>query len=90
MEQVQARANELFAELERMQARAMKLFADVEQMQAQASKFHSAWVHTQALRATVKDHLQRLQQLSRGTPWVSQSSQKQDVQDGEAPPQDRP
>jgi hypothetical protein len=67
-----------------------QLLPEMEQVQAQASEFHSAWVHTQALRAMVKDHLQRLQQLSRETPWVSQRSQEQDVQGDEAPPQDGP
>jgi hypothetical protein len=80
----------LRAEVERMQTQAVQFFAGVERLQTQALALHCDRVHLRALRAQVKDALQRLQQLSAETPWVRRDEGDHGGPDPEAPPREGP
>jgi hypothetical protein len=69
VDRLQAQAVQFFADVERLQTQARALSAGVGRLQEQAFALHRDQVHMLALRAQVKDLLQRLQQLTVETPW---------------------
>jgi hypothetical protein len=70
VDRLQAQAVQFFADVERLQTHARALSANVGRLQEQALALHRDQLHVLALRAQLKDMLQRLQQLAAATPWV--------------------
>jgi hypothetical protein len=90
VDRLQARAIQFFADVERLQTRARALAADVGRLQEQAFALHRDQIHVLALRAQVKDMLQRLQQLAAETPWVRRDEGDHEGPGLEAPPPEGP
>jgi hypothetical protein len=90
VERMQTQAVQFFAGVERLQTQALALLAKVERLQGQTLALHRGRVHLRALRAQVKDALQRLQQLSAETPWVRRDEGDHGEPDPEAPPPEGP
>jgi hypothetical protein len=83
---LQAQAVQFFTDVERLQTHARALLANVGRLQEQALALHRDRVHMLALRAQVKDLLQRLQQLAAERPWVRQDEEDQGGPEPEALP----
>jgi hypothetical protein len=90
VDRLQARAVQFFADVERLQTRARALAADVGRLQEQAFALHRDQLHVLALRAQVKDMLQRLLQLSAETPWGRRDEGDHEGPGPEAPPPEGP
>jgi hypothetical protein len=90
VDRLQARAVQFFADVERLQTQARALSADVGRLQEQAFALHRDQLHVLALRAQVKDMLQRLQQLAAETPWVRRDYGSHDGLGPKAPPPEGP
>jgi hypothetical protein len=90
VDRLQAQAVQFFADVERLQTRARALSADVGRLQEQAFALHRDQIHVLALRAQVKDMLQRLQQLAAETPWGRRDDGSHDGLGPEAPPPEGP
>jgi hypothetical protein len=90
VDRLQAQAVQFFADVERLQTHARALSADVGRLQEQALAMHRDQLHVLALRAQVKDMLQRLQQLAAETPWVRRDEGDYDGPDPEALPPESP
>jgi hypothetical protein len=90
VDRLQAQAVQFFADVDRLQTRARALTADVGRLQEQAFALHRDQLHVLALRAQVKDQLQRLQQLAAETPWARQDGGNHEGPGPEALPPEGP